>query len=163
MIIVGIDPGQSGAIAWAKGKKVKVTLMPTLNITKTKKELDGQTICKLLKKHKVDHVFIEKVHSMPSQGVTSTFTFAEGYGILIGICMALELPFTLVTPQTWKKAMCTGMPKGSKDVSIIIAKRLWPKINLLPTPRCKKESDGMADALCIAEYGKRLLTGESNV
>jgi len=157
MTIIGIDPGQSGAIAWIKGKKVKAVMMPTQKMTKTKNELDGQTICKLLKKHKVDHVFIEKVHSMPQQGVSSTFTFAKGYGILIGICTALEMPFTLVTPQAWKKVICAGMPKGSKDISIIVAKRLWPKINLYPTSRCTKESDGMADALCIAEYGRREL------
>ena len=174
MIIVGIDPGLSGAIAFIKGKKVKIYPIPTFKLTKSKKTFDENKIRNYLKKYKVDHVFIEKVSAMPimggkqcpvcrrkpSQGVTSSFNFGAGWGLLRGICVGLSLPYTLVTPQAWKKVMCAGMAKGSKDVSIIVAKRIWPKINLLPTSRCRKDSDGMADAVCIAEYGRRLLLGE---
>ena len=162
MIIAGIDPGLSGAIALIKTKsrKVKVCVMPTLKMTKSKRALDENEIRDYLIKWKVDHVFIEKVHAMPGQGVTSMFNFGAGWGCIQGICCGLYLPYTLVTPQAWKKVICAGMPKGSKDTSIIIVKRLWPKVSLLPTPRCKKNSNGMGDALCIAEFGKRLLLGE---
>lgn len=156
MIIAGIDPGKTGAIAFIKGRKIKAFPTPTLKISKTKSEIDGRAVFELLKKYKTDHVFIEKVHSMPKQGVSSTFVFGMGYGMMRGICVGLELPYTLVTPQAWKKEMCAGMPKG-KDISIIVSKRIWPKINLLPTKRCRKESDGMADAALIAEYGRRQL------
>jgi len=156
MIVAGIDVGLKGAVAFVNGKKAKVYPMPTLKLTKSKKGYDDREVCELLKKWKVGHVFIEKVSAMPGQGVTSTFNFGMGFGILIGICSALGLPYTLVRPQTWKKVMCKDMPK-SKEASIIAAKRIWPKINLLPTIRSRKESDGMADALCIAEYGRREL------
>ncbi|MHA1345024.1 MAG: Holliday junction endonuclease [Candidatus Heimdallarchaeaceae archaeon] len=163
MIVVGIDPGLKGAIGFIKNNKVKVLPMPTLKITKTKNALDERKLRKCLLKYKVGHVFIEKVHAMPGQGVTSMFNFGTGWGLIRGICVGLGLPYTLVTPQAWKKVICKGMPKGSKDVSIIIAKRLWPKVNLLPTKRSRKDSDGMADALCIAEYGKRTVAGDWDV
>ena len=161
MIIVGIDPGIKGAIALIGRKKVKVISVPTLKITKTKKTLDENKIRDYLYKYKmkIKHVFIEKAQAMPKQGGVSMFNYGTGWGILRGVCCGLFLPYTLVHPKTWKKVMCKDMP-ASKEVSIIIAKRLWPKINLRPTSHCTTDSDGMADALCIAEYGKRLLIGK---
>ena len=161
-IIVGIDPGQKGAIAHisTSGRAIAFP-MPTLLITKSKRILDEVKICHFLEQRKksIRHIFIEKVASMHGQGVSSTFTFGTGYGILRGICVGLHLPYTLVHSRTWKRIICMDMPKGSKDVSIIVAKRIWPNTNLCPTPR-SKDSDGMADALCIAEYGRRSLLGE---
>jgi len=159
LITIGIDPGFGGALAIVGKGRAVAKPMPTLNLTKTKKTLDENQICKLLEKHReiTQHIFIEKVSAMPKQGVTSTFNFGAGWGILRGICVGLHIPYTLVLPTTWKRVMCRDMPKGSKDVSIIVAKRLWPDINLLRTPKCRKEDDGMADALCIAEYGRRML------
>jgi len=157
-MIVGIDPGLSGALAYISDKVIHVRSMPTLKSTKTKRMMDEQKICQFLEKRKdaIRHVFIEKVSAMPGQGVTSMFNFGTGWGLLRGICVGLHLPYTLVHPITWKKVICRDMPKG-KDVSILIAKRLWPNVSLHPTDRSKKDSDGMADALCIAEYGRRLL------
>jgi len=157
-MIVGIDPGLSGALAYISDKIIHVRPMPTLKSTKTKRMMDEQRICQFLEKRKgvIQHVFIEKISAMPGQGVTSMFNFGTGWGLLRGICVGLHLPYTLVHPITWKKVICRDMPKG-KDVSILIAKRLWPNVSLHPTDRSKKDSDGMADALCIAEYGRRLL------
>ena len=159
MIVAGIDPGLSGAIAFIKDSKVKVYPTPTLKMTKSKRTIDEQMVRGYLKKYKVDHVFIEKVGAMPGQGVTSMFNFGMGFGLLKGICAGLQLPYTLITPQAWKKVICAGMPKG-KEMSIIAVKRMFPKVSLRPTLRCTTDSDGMADALCIAEYGRRLLLGE---
>jgi len=160
MIIVGLDPGLKGAVAFVKGEKARVHIMPTLKMTKSKNAIDEQKVREILEKWKVGHVFIEKSQAMPKQGGVSMFNYGTGYGLLRGICVGLRLPYTLVHPRTWKKVICKDMPK-SKEASIIAAKRLWPEINLLPTTRSRKESDGMADALCIAEYGRRLLMGES--
>jgi len=161
MIIVGIDPGLKGAIAFIGKKKVKVIPVPTLKMTKTKNMLDENGIRDYLYnyKTKIEHVFIEKAQAMPKQGGVSMFNYGTGWGILRGICCGLFLPYTLVHPKTWKKVICKDTPK-SKEASIIVAKRLWPKINLLPTPRSKKDSDGLADAMCIGEYGRRLLAGK---
>lgn len=161
-MIVGIDPGLDGAIAFLldSGSPTRVQPMPTLKETKTKRGLDEQMIVQLLdhRKEAITLVVIEKAQSMPHQGVSSCFNYGAGWGLLRGICAGLRLSYTLVHPTTWKKTMCKDAGKG-KDASIIVAKRLWPTINLLPTPRSRKDHDGMADALLIAEYGRRSLGG----
>lgn len=162
MIIIGIDPGLSGAIATInlKGKPLRIMLMPVVKVGK-RRQLDEQAIREFFERRilSIEHIFIEKVHSMPGQGVVSTFTFGTGWGILRGLCAGLHLPYTLVAPTTWKRSMCRDVPKG-KGASVLIAKRLWPNINLKPTPRSKKDNNGLADAICIAEYGRRLHKGE---
>jgi len=165
-MIVGIDPGLSGAIAtirtYAVRNRTVVRVMPfpIHKLTKSKKELDEQVIAQFLiqRKGAIEHIFMEKVHSMPGQGVSSCFTFGCGWGLLRGMFTALQIPYTLVRPTTWKKVMCRDQPKG-KDASIIVAKRLWPTVSLLPTSKSRKDNDGMADALLIAEYGRRSLQG----
>ena len=163
-MIIGVDPGLSGAIATIRNYPVrervvvKVMPMPTHALTKSKKELDEQAIAQFFRQRHaaIQHVFMEKVHSMPGQGVSSCFTFGCGWGLLRGMFSALQIPYTLVHPTTWKKVMCRDQPKG-KDASIIVAKRLFPTVSLLPTERSRKDNDGMADALLIAEYGRRTL------
>ena len=161
-MIVGIDPGMSGAIAFLldSGHPARVQPMPTLKETKTKRCLDEVSIVHLLshRAQAIDMVFIEKAQSMPGQGVSSCFNYGAGWGILRGICAGIGIPYTLIHPTTWKRTMCRDVPKG-KDASIIVAKRLWPNVSLLPTPRSRKDNDGMADALLIAEYGRRQLAG----
>ncbi len=82
----------------------------------------------------------------------STFKFGINYGKLLGILRVYEIDTQLVSPQKWKKAM--GVTKD-KQPSINKAKELFPNVSLLPTPRCTKDHDGMAEALLIAEYGRR--------
>jgi len=165
MIIIGIDPGLDGALACLSNRpnvlSAQARPMPTLKSSKSKREIDEREVVQYLERRRdaIEHVFIEKVSAMPGQGVTSCFTFGCGWGIVRGICSALHLPYTLVHPATWKKAMCAGLSKG-KDVSIIVAKRLWPDTDLRASSRCKTDHDGMADALCIAEYGRRILKGD---
>jgi hypothetical protein len=161
LIIIGIDPGLSGAIAMiSEDGRIHGRVMPVLQATKTKKMVDEHEVCHILEHRRaaVKHVFIEKVQAMKGQGVSSCFNFGCGWGILRGVCVGLHLPYTLVHPQTWKKVMCKGLP-NTRDDSIIVAKRIWPGIMLKASPRSKKEHDGIADALCIAEYGRRCLKG----
>lgn len=89
---------------------------------------------------------------MPGQGVTSMFHFGKSAGFIEGVLSALKIPFELVIPQKWKK---TFDLHADKTESINVCQKLFPSANLLPTPRCKKPSDGMAEALLIAEYGRR--------
>ncbi|MCK5128101.1 MAG: Holliday junction endonuclease [candidate division Zixibacteria bacterium] len=152
--IAGIDPGLDGGICVLVDKTISILMpMPTNTITvgrKKKRELDLPAICQA-----IDHVsaaIVEKVHSMPSQGVASTFKFGTGYGMLLGILAAQGTPYTLVSPQTWKKVMLRDMPKG-KGSSILRAKQLCPDIKLLATERSRKPHDGMAEAYLLARYG----------
>jgi len=91
--------------------------------------------------------------------VASSFNFGMGYGMWIGIVVGLGLPYELVTPQRWQKEMLAGM-QGGKDASCIRAQELFPEADLRLGPRSKKLHDGRADALLLAEFGRRTHGGE---
>ena len=96
--------------------------------------------------------YIESVHSMPKQGVSSTFTFGRNYGFLRGCLCALEIPYHEVTPQKWQKAL-ECLSHGDKNVTKARAQQLFPKLKI---------THAIADALLIAEYGRRQqVTGKS--
>ena len=90
--------------------------------------------------------YLEKVHAMPKQGVSSTFKFGLNYGFLIGCLTALRIPFEFVTPNTWQKAL-SCQSKGDKNVTKAKAQQLFPHLKIIHT---------IADALLIAEYGRRI-------
>lgn len=144
MIYIGIDPGKNGGIAVFKDLWEYVEVRPysddiLLNNMKVGRTFD--IIC-----------YLEQVHAMPKQGVSSTFNFGVNYGFIQGVLKAYGIPYELVTPQKWKKEFsCTS----DKNTSIEVCKRLFPNVNLKATERCKKDHDGMAEALLIAEYGRR--------
>ena len=148
---IGIDPGKSGGIAIINcADHVKVTPMILAG-----KDLDVSAI--------EDWIFgnynhtqrtiacIEKVHSMPKQGVASSFKFGFVTGVMHGIIGTLGIPLHLVTPQAWKKEILAGTLKD-KDAAIDFCRRVYPEVNLLATERSRKPHSGMADALCIARY-----------
>lgn len=147
---VGIDPGQKGGIAIIDEGGITAEAMPMQD-----KSIQIREICEYLEPLKNPFTVIEKVHAMPDQGVSSTFTFGRGVGELIGMLKVLQIPYFEVTPQAWKKHVLMGMAwKGNKGASIEYCNAKYPKLDLLPTPRCTKQSDGMADALCMAEYAR---------
>jgi crossover junction endodeoxyribonuclease RuvC len=91
---------------------------------------------------------------MPHQGVASSFNFGKSAGFIEGVLCALGIPYQLITPQRWKKEFTLN---SDKQKSIDVCERLFPNVDLLPTPRCKVKSDGMAEALLMAEYARRNL------
>jgi crossover junction endodeoxyribonuclease RuvC len=99
-------------------------------------------------------VAIERVASMPGQGVASMFNFGMGFGMWQGILCALQIPYTLVHPVTWKKAIMRDMGK-EKEASIIRAKQLYPHAS---SQLARKKDDGRADALLLAHYAKLYLS-----
>ena len=96
---------------------------------------------------------VEKVGAHPGQGVTSMFTFGQGFGYILGVLAALEIGVQLVPPGTWKKEF--SLIGKDKAASVAVCKRLFPGVDLRPTEKCKKDSDGMAEALLMAEYARR--------
>lgn len=160
MIVLGIDPGLDGAVAvinhgyplmtatqvldtpTAKDGKHRVYL-PTEMKAILVNVVGGKTCC----------VFIERVHAMPKQGVSSSFNFGVGYGLWQGLVAGLGLPVEFVTPQAWQKEMLAGM-QGGKDASRIRAQQLFPEIH---EQFSRKKDDGRADAILIAEFGRRRL------
>jgi crossover junction endodeoxyribonuclease RuvC len=84
------------------------------------------------------------------------FNFGENFGFICGVLEALKIPYELVRPQKWKRMFsCTS----DKNTSIEVAKRLFPSAQLMRTDRCRKPDDGMAEALLMAEYARRIQNG----
>lgn len=153
--IVGIDPGQTGAVAFIIGQGVELFDTPVEMVKKgktNKTEYMPSAMADILRDKKIDHVFIEKVGAMPGQGVTSMFGFGKGFGLWIGILAALQIPYTLVTPQAWKKVLMQGV--SDKDAARGRSQQLFPAV---ANQLSRKKDIGRADALLIAEYGRRQL------
>ena len=160
MIVIGVDPGKKGGLCFMRRGE---GILDALRMQMHGRDISYDALigfirkveCELQKPRCEDMlVVIEKVHSMPAQGSKSTFTFGEGYGRLKGVCEALRVPFQLVTPQAWKKEVLQGTDK-SKEAAIEWVKMRYPAVDLARGGRV--DSDGIADAVCIAEYGIRKL------
>lgn len=144
MTYVGIDPGAKGAFAMLDTGTVDVLPLDMEEFTAAMRRLDP--------KH--TRVVLEHVSAMPGQGVVSMFTFGAGWGRIMGVLDALRIPYELVRPQKWKKTFSVTSDKNS---SIEVAKRLYPGIDLRRSERSRKDDDGLAEALLMAEYARRTL------
>ena len=154
MLIIGIDPGISGSICFFKdGKILEVIEMPVMTEgKKNKKQVNGAQIYnEFLKRinNKGDQirVVIEQVSAMPGQGVTSMFNFGQSYGILKGICSAMQLPMFFVRPAKWKKYF--NLINSQKDASRTRAIEIFPYFS---TQLSKKKDSNKADAILIASF-----------
>ncbi len=155
MLIIGIDPGISGAICFLNnGKIIDVIEMPNMaDGKKNKKQVNGSQIfnelsekIKDLKKDEIK-VVIEQVSAMPGQGVTSMFNFGQSFGILKGICSAMNLPMYFVRPAKWKKYF--NLINAEKDASRTKAIEIFPYFS---SNLSKKKDANKADAMLIASY-----------
>lgn len=161
-IFIGIDPGLDGAVAIINGDgEATVYDTPTTKIKSGKKNKNmyvESLMADILRQYEVYkvEVTLEKAQSMPKQGVASTFSTGEGYGLWRGILAALQIPYTIITSQKWKKEMMGGMGK-EKSASCYRAQQLFPSVELFGPKGGAK--DGRGDALLIAEYGRRTLNG----
>lgn len=147
MIHIGIDPGKSGAMAAINSETGRVLVRPfdpaEYNIALREfANLRGEKC----------FAVVERVSAMPGQGVTGVFNFGENFGYIQGLLEAHGIPYELVRPQVWKRVFgCTK----DKNTSLAVCRRLFPDVELKRTPACKKEFDGFAEALLMAEYGRR--------
>jgi len=155
MLIIGIDPGISGSICFFQdGKIVDVVEMPTMTEgKKNKKQVNGSQIFNeiLEKIKKLDKkeikVVIEQVSAMPGQGVTSMFNFGQSFGILKGICSAMQLPMYFVRPAKWKKYF--NLINSEKDASRTRAIEIFPYFS---DQLSRKKDSNKADAILIASF-----------
>jgi len=152
--IIGIDPGLSGGIASVNNRRGVITHdIPTF-YSKKKNWIDYEKLAPLIRSMTGwgnNEIWIENVHSMPKQGVASSFKFGRGFGILIGICAAYGLNINFVAPQVWKKKL--GLIKSTKEDSVNLANKLYKQnINV--------SDDGQAEALLIAHYAKLIYKEE---
>ena len=148
MRLIGVDPGASGAIVLlVYNEPIEWMEMPVVRVGSTTR-VNAAAVADFLESEKPDHVFVEAVHSMPKQGVASSFNFGHSTGTIMGVLGALRLPHTLVTPQVWKKA--AGLIGTDKDASRSRALQLWPNWRDLDK---KAKGQALADAALIAKYG----------
>ncbi len=155
MLIIGIDPGISGSICFFEdGKILDVVEMPTMTEgKKNKKQVNGSQIYNEILKmvenldKKDIKVVIEQVSAMPGQGVTSMFNFGQSFGILKGICSAMQLPMYFVRPAKWKKYF--NLINSEKDASRTKAIEIFPYFS---SNLSKKKDSNKADAILIASY-----------
>ena len=155
MLIIGIDPGISGSICFFEdGKILDVVEMPTMTDgKKNKKQVNGSQIYnEILKKvNKLEtndiRVIVEQVSAMPGQGVTSMFNFGQSFGILKGICSAMQLPIYFVRPAKWKKYF--NLINSEKDASRTRAIEIFPYFS---SELSKKKDANKADAILIASF-----------
>lgn len=154
MIIIGIDPGLSGAIAFydTDWKTIEVHDMPVVEVMrsgKTKKEISPAEVYQIIasQPQQIAFAMVERVGAMPGQGVTSVFSFGYSTGVVIGALAACLIPVTIVTPQAWQKGMAV---RGGKDGSRQRAMELWPdQADLFK----RVKDNGRSDAALIAAYG----------
>lgn len=149
-MIVGIDPGMTGAITLMHDG-LEVFDMPIFEITKGKskrKHININGLHAILAQHKIDHAFIEKVSAQPGNGAAAAFTYGFGCGAIEAVVTCCGIPFTYVTPQKWKKD--TKTPKD-KDGARYRASQLMPDYSdFWPL----KKHDGRAEASLIALWGR---------
>ena len=155
MLIIGIDPGISGSVCFFnEGKIIDVVEMPTMTEgKKNKKQVNGSQIFNEISERikKIDKkdikVVIEQVSAMPGQGVTSMFNFGQSYGILKGICSAMQLPMYFVRPAKWKRYF--NLINSEKDASRTRAIEIFPYFS---GQLSRKKDSNKADAILIASF-----------
>jgi crossover junction endodeoxyribonuclease RuvC len=153
MIIIGVDPGISGAISIVENKKIiEVYDTPTMiDGKKNKKQINGAQVSNIIKERlnseKEVIVVVEHVNAMPGQGVTSMFNFGQSFGVIKGICAALSVPIHFVRPTKWKKHF--NLIKTNKDASRTKVIETYPEIS---SKLHRKKDSNRADAILIALY-----------
>lgn len=152
MRVLGIDPGAGGAVAmWDTDLSALVVCdMPsqTVRVGKAeRRQISEAQLADTLRRYAPDAAWIERVHALPKQGVTSSFSFGLAYGLARGVLAALSIPVTLVTPNEWKRSFRIGPDKRQAR---LIASRLFPA-NAADFTRVK--DDGRAEAALLALFG----------
>jgi crossover junction endodeoxyribonuclease RuvC len=160
--ILGVDPGLKGGIAFIRPDITPwVVAMPVSKIIvnkRTKHEIDEDELADLFWSVRYSDMvvlYMEQVCARPGQGVTSMFTFGEGYGVIQGVAAAYNIPVKLVAPQTWKKQVLGTRWTHDKLGAIQFCNEVYPEVSLIPAGR-RVPQDGLADSLCVAHYGWRM-------
>tara|TARA_Y100000748_G_scaffold242441_1_gene206652 strand:+ start:80 stop:574 length:495 start_codon:yes stop_codon:yes gene_type:complete len=155
MLIIGIDPGITGAICFFDNGEVSdIIEIPSMaEGKKNKRQINGPQIYNEISRRieglqkKNIAVVIEQVSAMPGQGVTSMFNFGQSFGVLKGICSAMQLPTHFVRPAKWKKYF--NLIKTEKDASRTKVIEIFPYIS---SKLSRKKDSNKADAILIASF-----------
>jgi len=148
MLILGIDPGASGAIVIMDGASIiEWAAMPVMKVGSATR-VNAPALAAMLRGYEKLEAYVEQVGAMPGQGVASMFSFGHSAGVVAGVLGALEITVTLVTPQAWKKR--AGLIGQDKDAARSRAIQIWPNWRALDA---KGKGQALADAALIAKFG----------
>lgn len=155
-LTIGIDPGQSGALAFlADGRLVGFVDMPVMPRKAGGMHVDERGLANALREKMQEHHgayffgVLEEVQSRPKQCSNSTFRFGEAYGIVRGVFGALGIPYMQVRPERWKKHM--GLTGADKDAARTMSIQRYPEA---ADQLARKKDVGRADALMIATWAE---------
>lgn len=138
---IGIDPGVTGAVAWLTEPGVTVEDMPA----------NPQDLFTTLEPEPASQVkvIIEQPGLRPGGGIHSSFKIGQGFGRIEGVLASLGIPYVVVSPAKWKRHF--NLIGKDKEASRALARSLWPS-----APLERKKDHGRAEALLLAEYGRRM-------
>lgn len=145
-LILGVDPGATGALALINHNHYLIGLwdMPVID-----GRVSGAQLDHIIGSFEIDHAWVEDVHAMPRQGVSSTFKFGVAFGVALGVIEARRIPLTRVTPGAWKRTAALLKAKD-KGASRRRATELWPAH---ADAFARVKDDGRAEAALIARHG----------
>lgn len=168
-LYIGIDPGKNGFITIYYDGRFEFKSIPLIG-----KEYDIKELSNIIKSLEglssisKPYCVIEGVHAIHGASATSTFEFGFGLGLLEGMIVSANIPYSKIQPKKWQKQMFEGIPEiakpsstgktmktDTKAMALMAAKRMFPDIDLRATDKCKKPHDGKVDALLMCEYCKR--------
>lgn len=152
MRVLGVDPGAGGAIAMLDTglDAFVVADMPVATVRVgriERRQINEALLADIIRRYAPDTAWIERVHALPGQGVTSSFTFGLAYGLARGVLAGLGIPVQLVTPQEWKRSFRIGPDKREAR---LIAARLFPDA---AQQFARVRDDGRAEAVLLACFG----------
>lgn len=152
MSVMGIDPGVKGALALIDPVACTVAVidMPLEAGTKGKDTVSATGVVQAIRAANPDAVFLEKVSASPQMGVTSAFSFGEGFGVVKAGSLALGSSLWLPRPQEWKSQ--TKTPKDKKQATTR-ASQIVPSCHKLFYGPRGGAFDGRAEAVLLAFYG----------
>lgn len=161
MRCIGVDPGVTGALAllridgtFSEAYALEMPVMSgRIDVAEALRMLGTMAQYSLEHGPEPTHVYIEKAQAMPGQGVSGMFRYGVNYGILLGLCAALRVPYTEIPPGVWKRKMGLGK---DKNLSRQRAQQLFPQCSFT-----RKKDDGRAEALLLAWYGSQYYQKES--
>lgn len=169
MIFLGIDPGLDGAVAAIDADTgfARVAVLPTLKISRTRRgrkkarverDLDVPALRTLLTGwapfSAIRLAVLEEVHARPGQGVCSMFTFGGVYHSLRNLLRWEGVPLEVIVPQVWKAEIFAGAEQD-KRAAVAFCRARFPEVSLRKSSRSRTDHDGMAEALCLAEFARR--------
>ena len=156
MKILAIDPGKKGGVCLYSAEGVEVQPLPYADSS-----VDVSALMRIIDTYKPDVVVIERQVMYKGQGAKSSATTMTNYGQLLAIaklyCTCYEglWPAKLITPlpKDWQSEIIPDAARGeTKEASVSYVTTHYPEVSLLRTPRSKVPCDGLADAVCIAEW-----------